>query len=66
MAKCKSCGAEIVWITTINGKSMPCNAEKTTIVTEDGKTITGHISHFATCPQAATFRKKEGLNNGKL
>ena len=28
MSKCKGCGAEIVWIQTENGKSMPCNAEK--------------------------------------
>lgn len=26
MAKCKSCGAEIIWIKTANGKSMPCDA----------------------------------------
>lgn len=25
MAKCRSCGAEIVWIKTAGGKSMPCN-----------------------------------------
>ena len=27
MAKCKSCGADIVWIETTNGKAMPCDAE---------------------------------------
>ena len=27
MSKCKSCGAEIKWITTVNGKSMPVDAE---------------------------------------
>ena len=25
MAKCKGCGAEIVWIKTTAGKSMPCD-----------------------------------------
>ena len=25
MSKCKSCGAEIIWIITDGGKSMPCN-----------------------------------------
>lgn len=25
MAKCKSCGAEILWIKTEKGKMMPCN-----------------------------------------
>lgn len=26
MAKCRSCGAEIIWIRTASGKSMPCDA----------------------------------------
>lgn len=26
--KCKSCGAPIIWIKTLKGKNMPCNAEK--------------------------------------
>ena len=26
-AKCRGCGAEIVWIPTLGGKSMPCDAE---------------------------------------
>ena len=28
MAKCKSCGAEIIWIKTTSGKSMPCDAKE--------------------------------------
>lgn len=60
MSKCKGCGAEIVWIQTENGKSMPCNAEKVTIVTADGKTVTGHIPHWATCAVAEKFRGKNG------
>lgn len=27
MARCKSCGAEIIWIRTIGGKQMPCDPE---------------------------------------
>ena len=27
IVKCKSCGAPIVWIETVNGKAMPCDAE---------------------------------------
>lgn len=27
MAKCKSCGAEIIWIKMRSGKSAPCNPE---------------------------------------
>ena len=63
MAKCKSCGADIIWIEMQSGKKMPCNSEKTTIVTEDGKTITGYIPHWATCPNAQNF-KKRGKENG--
>jgi hypothetical protein len=51
MSKCKGCQAEIVWIKTVNGKNMPCNAEKITIVTEEGQTVVGYIPHWATCPQ---------------
>jgi hypothetical protein len=49
MAKCKSCGATILWIGTVNGKKMPCDAEQvvywqdpkgeTTIITPNGETI---------------------------
>lgn len=60
MSKCKGCDTEIVWIQTENGKSMPCNAEKVTIVTADGKTVTGHIPHWATCAVAEKFRGKNG------
>lgn len=28
MSRCKSCGAEIIWIKTAAGKSMPCDAKK--------------------------------------
>ncbi len=28
MARCKSCGAEIIWIKTKSGKAMPCNPQK--------------------------------------
>lgn len=27
MSKCRSCGAEIIWIKTAGGKAMPCNAQ---------------------------------------
>ena len=49
MSKCKSCGAEIIWIPTIAGKSMPCDAKpipftedaagSLTLVTSDGRVI---------------------------
>lgn len=47
--KCRSCGAEIVWITTKSGKAMPCDAQeveyqkqtygKDFVVTADGETV---------------------------
>ena len=46
---CKSCGAYIIWIETINGKKMPCNAfavpywndpnGKDTVMTLKGETV---------------------------
>lgn len=49
MKRCKSCGAEIIWIKMKSGKSMPCNAEPVTywedakgdetVITPNGETI---------------------------
>lgn len=49
---------------TVNGKNMPCNAEKTTIVTESGETIVGHIPHWSTCPQFKNFKRGSDLVPG--
>lgn len=43
-ARCRSCGAEVLWTTTPAGKRSPLD--------RDGK------SHFATCPDAARWRKR--------
>ena len=44
---CRSCGATIVWVKMTSGKFSPFNVE-------DGvRTVT----HFATCPQSADWRK---------
>lgn len=40
---CRSCGAEINWARTTTGKSHPLNPDNT--------------SHFATCPEASSWRK---------
>ena len=58
MSKCKGCNADIIWVKTENNKIMPCNSEKTTVVTESGKTIIGHIPHWATCPKSKEFKEK--------
>ena len=54
MTKCKSCGAEIIWIKMESGKSMPCNAElvmywekrggKEKIVTPNGEVISCELA----------------------
>lgn len=40
---CRSCGARVLFVTTAKGKTMP--------IDPNGD------SHFATCPQAATWRR---------
>lgn len=80
-SRCKSCGAEIVFIKTDAGTSIPCNAApmpywrvkggKAKIVTPRGEVVsaeldgmegtetgTGYMTHFATCPDAAKFRRR--------
>lgn len=46
---CRSCGAELFWCETQNKRRIPVN------VPPGGETVTE--SHFATCPQANTWRK---------
>ena len=54
MSKCRSCGAEIIWIKMATGKSMPCDANPIkykecapgtngcqTLVTVDGRVASG-------------------------
>ena len=36
MAKCKSCGAEIVWILTAGGKKMPCDPQQVSFTRSGG------------------------------
>ena len=79
MSKCKSCGAEIIWLPTASGKSMPCDAKPVpykedpagnlTLLTNDGRVVKakadmssdkmGYTSHFATCPDANSWRRRE-------
>jgi len=50
MAKCKACGAEIIWIKTQSGKNMPCDKKpvmywkkqgtKGKVVTKNGEVVT--------------------------
>lgn len=88
MAKCKKCGADIIWLKTPRGKWMCADeglkpyrqnkAGKDTVVTDWGETIrcdllspedckagraipTGlaRTPHWATCPEADSFRKQK-------
>ena len=70
MARCKACGSEIEWVTTTKGNSMPLDIGevaggnvmillngKACIVKPDPDVIRS-VSHFSTCPEAETFRKR--------
>ena len=63
MAKCNGCGAEIKFIKTKAGKMMPVDNKPQTFIDIAGNVKTVYISHFATCPQANQFRKKEVKND---
>lgn len=56
--RCDGCSATIFWVVTATGKRMPvdCNQPEGRAPT-DASSGTG-ISHFATCPNAASFRKR--------
>ena len=54
MNRCKACNAPIIWIKTIAGKSMPCDAEpvtywhnpngKATVITPNGETVRADLN----------------------
>ncbi len=67
---CRSCGAEIVWSTTTDGRPIPLDPPLIRIAVATGRVIesdrgvsaeveikSGRVSHFATCPQASQHRK---------
>jgi hypothetical protein len=57
VTNCRSCDAKIVWLKTAKGKSMPVDAA----TVEEGDELFDHkrhVSHFATCPDAARYRKR--------
>lgn len=54
---CRSCKAAIVWFKSDAGKNIPIDAA--TVLPEDQQLeLPRHVSHFATCPDAAKFRRK--------
>jgi hypothetical protein len=70
-SKCRSCGAPVLWLKTMRGKTMPVDAEPHpagTIDVHEGVAymVPGDVpvpgrplyrSHFVTCPEAARWRK---------
>ena len=54
--KCRSCGQDIIFLTTSTGKNIPVDYE--TYKGERQFEHNKHRSHFATCPEASKFRKK--------
>ncbi len=58
MPQCRSCGAEIEWLRTKEGKNTPVDAKPVFIETRNGDPIEGYRSHFATCPNADQHRRK--------
>jgi hypothetical protein len=56
--RCRGCNAQVIWFETPAGSRMPVDAA--TVEPEDFELdLTRHISHFATCPDHAKFRKKK-------
>lgn len=57
--KCQGCGKWIVWFVTSNGKRMPVDEETTEPTDAQHQLdLKRHVSHFATCPKAAEYRRK--------
>ena len=52
IAKCKSCGADIVWLKTQNGKNCPVDAGSVPEGYQGTYDRTAMVSHFETCPNA--------------
>ena len=63
MAKCKGCGAVIVFIKLQSGKLTPIDAKQKSFYynpkNDEWVLLKGHELHFATCPKADQFRKKK-------
>lgn len=66
--KCNSCGAVIAWARTVTGKASPMelHADGAWIIDDDGVmrpatfiAAKRYRSHFASCPQAPQWRRKE-------
>ena len=65
MALCKGCGAEIIFVITDAGKTMPLDAQpEKRFILIGARVPTARLedvytSHFASCPKAEAFRKSK-------
>lgn len=56
--RCKSCHKPIVWLKTSGGRYMPTDASSVHEPADTFDASKGHVSHFATCPNAKRWRKE--------
>ena len=57
IVRCRSCNAKIIWFKTAAGKNMPVDSD-TVEADDDELDLARHVSHFATCPNAAQHRRR--------
>lgn len=65
IARCRSCGAEILWALSENESPYPLDARVTTIAFEFPRPagalkwvpLRGHVPHHITCPQGREWRR---------
>lgn len=55
---CRACQEYIVFLPTSTGKTMPVDVDTVT-EGDDEFNPKVHVSHFATCPEANRFRKRD-------
>ena len=61
--RCRGCGADIVWIRTLGGKSMPCDAKVVTYWAKDkaeGKVVTPN-GEVISCEFSGDLEKATGV-----
>jgi hypothetical protein len=73
VSRCRGCGAEILWTVTTTNKRMPLDAQpenRATLVERDAdgtmvvKIVPTYLPHWASCPQADDFRRKQPTTKG--
>ena len=62
---CRSCGARMIWATSMNDKPWPLDAGLTTIAelvesataSTTWRVVRGHVPHHITCPEAEGWHR---------